>query len=539
MILQSDNLSLPLQLIKKTIEQGAVYLTPKKSLSCCEISHDVSLSASQQLALNLCLANTPLMVIQGVPGSGKTRLAQVLARGLIAQQKRILILTHYPETRTIYYADLLKRSPLALKRAVGAKSQIMSLPVIPFSLSESEDYDTWLTEKLQREYLGKLPMDFLPIHLLPDVLLGELRTAQKLEKWLHILQDNPSLDEIKSLLSTEFPQVSEARLSLLAYRLPKLFPLLQKQLWLHQLSGKLSEAAVIEISEEIKQQTVMPILGTVSEFLQPHPRQSLQWAEHPQRAGSQHQQLQKMSFDCVIVEEAEYLSWEELTVIAGVANKLILLGNLPLNFAFPHRHKYTQSPPLEWLGEFLLPTYRYCLTEQFRLHSTIAKPIFKTLYSQWIHTQPKSHTITLSSLTARLQMIDVRGKPTQQQNPWEGKRLLNFISELVGATKAKHIGILAFTEAQRNWLQNNCFPEYRQVFIGSFADWVGKEIEILLISCVGYPEQLTESESAIALTRASDYLILFGDCQLWNSQASPMRDLLFQPELQKDREVLL
>lgn len=139
MILQSDNLSLPLQLIKKTIEQGAFYLTPKESLSCCEISPDLSLSASQQLALNLCLANTPLMVIQGVPGSGKTRLAQILARGLIAQQKRILILTHYPETRAIYYTDLLKRSPLypPFKRGEDAKSKIMSLitgynlPIIP------------------------------------------------------------------------------------------------------------------------------------------------------------------------------------------------------------------------------------------------------------------------------------------------------------------------------------------------------------------------------------------------------------------------
>lgn len=243
-----------------------------------------------------------------------------------------------------------------------------------------------------------------------------------------------------------------------------------------------------------------------------------------------------MSFDCVIVEEAEYLSWEELEVIGGTAKKLILLGNLSLNLSFPHRNSFMKSPPLEWLGEFLLPTYCYRLTEQFRLDSNIARPIFKTLYSQWIHTQPKPQTISLSQ--ARLQMIDVRGKPTQQENLWEGKRLLNFISEL-DVPKAEHIGILAFTEAQRDWLRNNCSPEYRQVFIGSFADWVGKEIEILLISCVGYPEQLTVSDLEIALTRASDYLILFGDYQLWSSQPSPMRDLLFQPELQKDREVLL
>ncbi len=482
-----NNPSLPLQLIQKTIdEHRAVYLEPETPLAFDTITN-LSLSANQQIALNLATANNPLMVIQGISGSGKTRLAQVLAKGLIAQQKRILILTHYPQ----------------------GKSADQTLPVIPFSLSDSQDYDTWFREKLQREYLGKLPMDFLPLHLLPDSLLVQLRSPQKLERWLHILKDNHSTHEIQSLLSAEFPQVSAARLKLLAYRLKKLIPLLQQQLWLHQLSRRLSTEAKNAIATEIKQQAIIPILGRVSEFLQ-------------------HQQLWEMSFDCVIVEEAEYLSWEQLTLIAGVAQKLILLGNLPLNLSFPNRNSFSQSPPLEWLGEFLLPTYRYQLTEQFRLHSTIARPIFETLYGQWIRTQPRSDTITLPQLTARLQMIDVRGKAIEKENAWQGRRLLKFMSEL-GVAKAKQIGILAFTEAQKTWLQNNCPPEYQQVFIGSFADWVGKEIKILLVSCVGYPEEIAVSDLAIALTRASDYLILFGDYQLWNSKSSPLQDLLFQP----------
>lgn len=187
------------------------------------------------------------------------------------------------------------------------------------------------------------------------------------------------------------------------------------------------------------------------------------------------------------------------------------------------------------MGEFLFPTYRYQLTEQFRLHSTIARPIFKVLYRQWIRTQPKLDRVTLPQ--ARLQAIDVRGKPVEGVNLWEGKRLLRFMSEL-GAVKAQQMGILAFTKAQATWLQNNC-SEFERVFIGSFADWVGKEIEILLISCVGYPQQLAKSDLAITLTRASDYLILFADCQLWRSQQSPMQDLLYQPELERAREVSL
>ena len=343
-----------------------------------------------------------------------------------------------------------------------------------------------------------------------------MRSPQKLEKWLHILQANYSLEEIKSLLSTEFPQVSNSRLDLLAYRLQKLVPLLEQQLWLHQLSQQ-SEAVASAISAEIKQQNSIPILGTVDEFLQ-------------------HQQLWKKTFDCAIVESAEYLSWSKLVLIAGVAKKLILLDNLPLSLSFPDRHNFTRSSPLEWLGEFLLPTYRYQLTEQFRLHFTIARPIFDVLYSQWIRTQPKLDAVTLPQ--RRLQMIDVRGKPIDGVNSWEGKRLLKFMSEL-GTAKAKQIGILAFTTAQKTWFENNCPSEFQEIFIGSFADWVDKEIEILLISCVGYPQQLAVSEIAIALTRASDYLILFGDYQLWSSRSSPMQNLLFQPQLQREREVSL
>lgn len=487
-----DKPSLPLQLIGKTREQGATYLAPEIPLAFSYVSN-LSLSVNQQLALNLATANNPLTVIQGVAGSGKTRLTQVLIKSLIAQQKRVLILTRYPQTRATY-----------------------QIPTITFSLSNRQDHHAWLTEQIKQEYLGKLPMNFLPLHLLPDALLAQLRSPQKLEKWLHILQANHSTEEIESLLSAELPQVSKARLNLLAYRLQKLVPLLQQQLWLHQL-GEQSEATAATITIEI--QGSLPILGTVEELLQPR-----------------HQQLWEMSFDCVIVESAENLTWSELVLIAGMTDKLILLGNLPLNLSFPHRHNFTQSLPLEWLGEFLLPTYRCQLTEQFRLHSTLARPIFDVLYGQWIRTQPQSNTINLTQ--ERLQIIDVRGKPIDGVNHWEGKRLVKFMSEL-GAAKTKQIGILAFTAAQKTWLQTNCPLEYREVFIGSFADWVGREIEILLVSCVGYPEKLTAANNVIALTRASDYLILFGDYQLWSSQPSPLQDLLYRPELIREREVLL
>ena len=169
-----DNSSLPLQLIQKTIEEGAVYIAPKIA-TAFSVTADLSLSVNQQLALNLAIANNPLMVIQGVPGSGKTRLAGVLIKSLIEKQKRILVLT-----KSAY-----------------------NIPTITYSLADSQDYDTWLTEQIEQKYLGKLPMNFLPLHLLPDSLLAQLRSPQKLEKWLHILQTDRSIEEIAFLLSAE------------------------------------------------------------------------------------------------------------------------------------------------------------------------------------------------------------------------------------------------------------------------------------------------------------------------------------------------
>ena len=64
-------------LIRLTLEDGPTYLEefqaiiPKKNSS-------FSLSIEQERALELCLTSSPLMVIMGVMGSGKTRLVHVL-----------------------------------------------------------------------------------------------------------------------------------------------------------------------------------------------------------------------------------------------------------------------------------------------------------------------------------------------------------------------------------------------------------------------------------------------------------------------------
>lgn len=496
---QKNNPSLAIQLIEKTVNEGAVYLRAESGFYSSKIYPNISLSANQQIALELCLANTPLMVIQGVYGSGKTRLAQVLAKGLIEQEKRIVILAHHSETLSAYQA----------------------LPRITFPLSLSQDYHFWLKEQLQQQYLGKLSMDFLPNHLLSDPLLAKLRSPRKLEKYLSVLQDSDRVKEIKSLLKTEFPESSSSRLDLLCDRLKQLHPFLKQQLWLHQRSTRLDEEALDTLAIQIEKEANVSILGTVSEFIQP-----------------KHQHFWEQSFDCMIVEESEYLSWEELIFLAGITQKLILLGNLPLNSVFVSRTDFAQHIPLFWLGEFLLPTYKYQLCEQYRLHFAIAQPIFEVLYDRWIRTQPQSNLLTLPQLTARLQWQDVRAQPTQQENALEGKRIFKFISGL-DYKQLEQLGILTFTKAQRDWLLKHCPPEFKEVSIAPLSDWIAKESKILLVSCVGETETLTKEDLAIALTRGSDYLILFGNYQVWRDRSSPLQPLLQRRELQTEREVSL
>ena len=178
--------SLAVQLIvEKTLCQKPVNIYSQTSLLLSAIKTKVALSASQKIALQLSFANTPLTVIQGAFGSGKTRITLVVAEELIKQEKSILLLTNHPQTLS-NYENLSK------------------------SISLAEDH------------LANLSMEFLPNYLLPDSLLSQLRSRGKLEKWVGILQKNPDLEEIKSHLRHEFPDWSMSRLTFLAFRLTKL-----------------------------------------------------------------------------------------------------------------------------------------------------------------------------------------------------------------------------------------------------------------------------------------------------------------------------
>lgn len=485
---------LPTKLIIQTICHGSVYLTERSLLNIPTISPTVPLSANQQLALEMALTNSAIALISGFPGVGKTRIATTLAHAAISHQKRVLILTHHSTALTAY----------------------RNLPGYPFLLSQQQDYRNWLIEQIRHRHLAQPQMDFLPLHLLPDLELAKLRIPVKLETWLPIIQTT-SLSQLTERLHQTFPTLSTARLQLFAHRLKQLEPLLQQQLRLSQSYSNLSEQAVTELADQLIENPQIPILGTVDGLMQAH------------------QSLWQNTFDLVIVEEAQYLTWIELMLLSGLGKKLVLFGDSHTlhkrNYPAAQQTFFTRFPQcFNWLAKNLLPAFVVHLSEQFRLHSEIATPVYRGISNRWILSQRVRSDYHLTQLRHRLVWQDV---PSQTA----GEQIIQFIHNLDPQIRSQ-IGIITFCTQQRDWLQAHCFPD-ADILIGTVAEWAGIERAIAIICCVGNIDLITPKDINIALTRGQEYLILFGDYDFWWQPNSPLRALLAQPELHKERTVVM
>jgi hypothetical protein len=424
-------------LIRLTLENGPTYLEefqaiiPKKNSS-------FSLSIEQERALELCLTSSPLMVIMGVVGSGKTRLVHVLLPILLQGNQRTLLISS------------------SLPRLVAPK------------------------------------IDYLPIGSFPDSLLQKLRSPGKLEKWVKILLKSP--ETILYQLKIEFPEENISRLEILTYRLKELLPLFIEQLSLVQLAAKIDKTNNL---------LTLATIDKINE-LESH-------------------------LDWVIVEDSHTLTTEEIDKLAAITNRLILIGNSPLF--------NTQNTDFSELFNKLLPNYRYFLSQQYLIHPSLAEPVFRTLYSEKVHTLLTGDRLYLPQLSGHLIWQDIRTS-LNGVNPIEGNRIFRFLSEFQNVSRDK-IGILTFTASQKEWLESNYPSSLRKVFIGTIEDWKGQQRSLVLISCVGISETMTHKDYVLALTRGLDYLILFGNKKHWSKSKSPLSYLLQQPELLQEREVAL
>jgi hypothetical protein len=491
-----SNISGPTQLIRDTVCQGTIYQPTSESLALSAGRINCPLSPSQQTALNLCLASSPLFVLEGVRGSGKRRIAQLLSEIIIRHQKKLLLLTRYP----------------------GSLQAYENLPGIVCPIVATSQ-PKWLQNHLRQQYLGQTRMDFLPIYLQSDPLLAELRSPRRLEYWLSLLNSSISGKELIEKLKLEFPGSSISRIKLLAHRLKKSIPLLKLQLWLSQKAVQLSEASVNELANRLEQSGQLTFTGTIKNYMQ-----------------TERYSLQESLFDWTIVIEAEELTWLELMLVAGRTKKLILMGNLSAQHLV--RQPFSDQNPFFWLGEFLSPAYRYRLHEQFRLHHLISQPVYKALYNRWVHTHTTTSPLTLPQLTARLQWQDIPGQVEQSVNAWEGNQILTFLQRFQISLMTE-IGILTFSPAQRDWFNEHLTSQFHAVKVGAIPEWAGQERRIMMLSCGSNPKIISSDELAIALTRARDYLILFGDFRVWQEARTPLQQILMSQDIQREREVVL
>lgn len=471
-------LTLPTELIVETICNCAVYLQERSQLNFTAVYPVLPLSPQQIQSLEMGLSNSPITVISGLPATGKTRIALNLADAAIKDEKRILILSHYPSTLTVY----------------------QQLPGYPYLLSENSGNQSAIIERLQRDHLAQPQLNYLPLYYLPNSELEQLRSHAKLERYLPLISTQ-SIPQLAQTLSLEFPDLSQSRLNWFAYQIKKLEPLLRQQLTLVQSYQNLSKNAIETLEQYLSQNPLNPCLATVKQFL-----------------GVDGQTLWQNFYDLIIIEDAQQLTWLELILISGLTNKLVLLGDENTGFIPASRNRNFFQRVLygfPWLLQYLLPAYTIQLSEQFRLHPELATTIYDRFSPEWISTNYQQISDYFPQWEYRLWWEDI---PNQQ----EGEKILEFLKSFDLELMPK-IGILTFSEIQRDQLIANCPIEYTSVMIKTVTEWQGKEASIVLICCSGNPKIISIEHWKIALTRGQSYLILWGDYEKWNHAVSLLK----------------
>ncbi|MGB3206095.1 MAG: hypothetical protein WBB28_13980, partial [Crinalium sp.] len=339
--------TLPLIAIALTIQQSGAYLSTRTSLNFPQVKSPFPLNPIQESALETVLSNSPIALISGIPGTGKTRIARAGVHLAIEEEHRVLILANHQQTLTQY----------------------RDLPILPIYLSQpyKQQLKRWLQEKWQGANLKALPL-----HLLPD------RLIENLPIYSDILEHTP--EQLHNYLRTHFPKISPARLDLLSYRVRTLTPLLEKQAQLQQSYKLLSDTAIEQLITQMEESAAIPILGTFAEFTTRY-----------------RDELQGKIFDIIFVEEAHLLTWKQVIQLACSCHKLVLFGDAiaPDN-----------TIPFSYLERHLSPAYRLTLTEQFRLSPSLARSILPLLANRYIHTSFRRQVN--SPLTDPLLWQDIR-----------------------------------------------------------------------------------------------------------------------------------
>jgi hypothetical protein len=471
--------NLAIQLIIKTVSKDYSYLTEQTQLNFPKINPKFSLNINQNIALEMAFSNSPIAIITGLPGTGKTRIATNIIQGATTDQKKVLFLTYHQSNLNSYCQNL----------------------DYYLTLSQINDYQTTVINQIKIHHLKQPKFDYLPPHLLPDYELNKLRNPAKLETYLPLIKES-TLDQLREILAKDFPDLTPHRLTIFAQKLQQLAPILQQQLSLSQLYQKLSNSSLKQIADQI----AIPIIGTID-----------QWNEH--------QQLWENKFDLIIIEEAENLTWLDFLLLSSITEKIILFGDIVASLKTYHSQNFPHYNMLEYLVNQIVPNYRYQLQDQFRLNLEIANQIYPALSNSRIATQTTTIPYYFPQLPSRLIWEDI-------PNQTEGEKIVEFLQQKFTPEEYHLIGIITFSQSQKDWLIQNC-PV--QVMIKTGSEIIGLEWNIVLIWFPPSFANMTIKEIKLALTRGKDYLIAFGDYDLWRRKY----DLIDQLEFARQRMVIL
>lgn len=471
----------PIKLILETVCGDGYYSFQRSQLNLKRITPAFPLSGNQTIALEMVGGNSAIALLLGSPATGKTRIAYNLANAAIQQEKRVLVLSQFPATLESY----------------------QDLPNFPYWVGRESSSDI-------QQQLNHPKINYTPPHLLPDQILDQIRTPQKLETWLQRIEKNsPSRETLSHQLETEFSHLTETRRDLLAKTLLTNTGLLREQLKLFQLYQNLS----VEGRETVRQQMWKnnPILSAIENCLQ-----------------LQHE----TPFDLIIVEDSHHLHWKDLILIAGMGDKLVLFGeDIPQRQTGRQRkkvsfHRYPYS--FHWLSHHLLPCYTHTLSQQYRLHPQLATPIYDLISNSWI----QNNYIDIDNLDhPHLSWWDIR-------NSNFSSPLLEFLSSLP-PQHLSDVGVITFSQTTRDEIQTNIKDIYPQVRVEDITHWVGKESLIIVLCCDISPDTLSPEMINIALTRGKTHLMILGDVSQWRETKTLLSKLLSHPNLEITRKVTL
>jgi len=466
-------MSLPTELIESSCNQSSTYFISRANLNFPCADHTLPLSHAQKEAFDLAISNSPISLISGNPASGKTRVGCFVLEMSVQFEKSILVIASHANTLEAY------------------KNLNVNSLCLGISSNYLDGIATWL-----RHNLAQPKINFIPPHLLPDPLLETLQESTYLTQWVDLAEEG-NKKNLQEEMRKIFPQVSESRLNLLVEKLCKLYPLLKQHQKLKEHYLNLSEEGILQLVELMLETTKIPILATFQSVL--------------------NSDVKFKQFDIVLVEDSHLLSNDDLLLTASMTDKLILLGENIRSDTF-----------FTCLSECLSPAYRTHLSENFRLHPMLSRPIFSTFY----HSQPYSPLQNYSYRTFqdRLRWIDVH------EDELIAPQLFDFIENSDIDLFSIKVGILTFSITSKEVVQNQCPEQWlNQIFIDSWENWYGKECNVLLIVCDG--TKPTPDQLRLALTRANDAIVCFGDISRY--EISSFRTLIRDKALTIEREVSL